>query len=105
MGAYHARSTRQGVRRGFSALDPYAARGIVNRMTLRDYLDRRGETQMSFAARAGISQQAVSAICCGRGAGLQTAAKIVAASAEEPAPGGGIVNYRDLFPAEKARAS
>lgn len=67
-------------------------------MRLRDYLRARGESESAFAARAGVPQSTINLICQGRGTRVSTAAKIVRASRESPAPDGGTVRFEDLVP-------
>lgn len=71
-------------------------------MKLKDYLDRRGETQAAFAERAArisgadISQRTISRVCGGDGCTAATALAIIRATHDEPTPGGGTVALEDL---------
>ena len=58
-------------------------------MKLTDYLKTRGESQASFARRAGIKQSTLNQICLGAGMHAVTARKIITASA-------GAVGLEDL---------
>jgi len=58
-------------------------------MKLKRYLERKKETQTSFADRCGVSRQLISLICKGAGTQTRTAIKIVEAT-------GGRVRYVDL---------
>ncbi len=74
-------------------------------MRLRDYLSGRGESQLDFAARASVPQSAVSRLCNGGGVRFPTAAKIIRATRESPAPDGGTVTWEDLIPEEPSGGS
>jgi len=69
---------------------------------LRSYLDARGESEAAFSRRARIAQTTVNLICRGGGTTTRTAAKIVRASLQAPAPDGGVVTYEDLIPEDDA---
>lgn len=74
-------------------------------MRLRDYLAARDESEAAFGRRAGIPQKTVNQIACGAGCYAKTAEKIIRASKEEPAPGGGTVTLEDLIGDPQARAA
>lgn len=74
-------------------------------MKLAEYLELRNETQTSFSRRSGVPQQTISLICKGQGTRVETAAKIVEASREQPAPDGGTVRFEDLIPAAAGDAA
>lgn len=72
-------------------------------MRLRDYLTARAESVASFARRAGMPQQTVSDLLLlrgGVGCRASTAARVIAATREEPAPDGGTVTLLDLVTPE-----
>lgn len=65
-------------------------------MKLQAYLDKHGESQNAFAARAGIPQSTLCALANGKGTPtLENAVKIVSAS-------NGMVAFGDLLPSEQA---
>ena len=60
-------------------------------MKLTAYLETRGESQASFARRAGIKQSTLNQICLGAGMNVRTAQLIITASL-------GAVGLEDLIP-------
>lgn len=72
-------------------------------MRLKLYLKARGEPEIGFARRAGLSQAAVHFIANHDEADprISTCSKIVLASRQAPAPDGGTVTWEDLHPQEK----
>lgn len=74
-------------------------------MRLREYLDARGEPELRFAKRSGLSQAAVHSIANHDSADprISTCTKIVVASREQPAPNGGTVTWEGLHPQGNAR--
>jgi predicted transcriptional regulator len=74
-------------------------------MRLPDYLTARDESQSAFAKRAGLPQSTVNLVCQGSGTRVETALKIIRASRDEPAPGGGTVTLEDLVPVEASEGA
>ena len=72
---------------------------------LSDYLEARDERESAFARRAGVPQSTINLICHGGGTTVGTAAKIVRASMQAPAPDGGVVTYEDLIPEESGEGT
>lgn len=73
-------------------------------MRLSDYLAARGETPRAFAARVGITGQAVRRIADGGWPQLRIANEIVKASQVAPAPDGATVTLLDLIEAAQEAA-
>lgn len=81
----------------------------IRTMDLPSYIAAVDGSEVAFAKRSGVSQSTVNRICRGRKEGhdgaalrLKTAYRIIRASHDRPAPGGGVVSLDDLYGADCA---